>query len=164
MTAHASSARPRPTATRGHVEVTPIQCTGATVRRLARRITSFYEQHLLPSGLKLSQYSVLAHLSERPQSLLALSRRLEMDRTTLTRNLKPLLANRWIAEVGDTDARRRLLMLTPSGTRVRRQARVRWKSAQLALEKQLGRNSVARLHAQLDAALERLKAVLPKEN
>ncbi len=145
-------------------DVSPLKCTGATVRRLARRITSFYEQRMLPCGLKLSQYSLLANLSEHPQSLLALSRRMEMDRTTLTRNLKPLLANRWVAETAGDDARQRLLVLTGSGKRVRQQARDSWKTAQLALEKQLGTVSVARLHAELDHALEKLKAVLPDEN
>jgi DNA-binding MarR family transcriptional regulator len=145
-------------------EVSPLNCTGATVRRLARRMTSFYEQRLQPCGLKLSQYSLLANLSEQPQSLLALSRRMEMDRTTLTRNLKPLLASRWVAETRGDDARQRLLVLTARGKRVRQQARDSWKTAQLALEKQLGAASIARLHAELDQALEKLKAVLPDEN
>lgn len=127
-------------------------------------MTSFYEQHMLPHGLKLSQYSLLANLSEQPQSLLALSRRMEMDRTTLTRNLKPLLANRWVAEIAGDDARQRLLVLTTSGKRVRQQARESWRAAQVALERQLGAASIARLHAELDQTLEKLKAILPDEN
>ncbi len=146
------------------LEVLPLKCTGATVRRLARRITSFYELHLQQAGVKFSQYSLLAHLSEEPQSLLGLSRRLEMDRTTLTRNLRPLFESGWVAEVAGDDARQRLLVLTASGRRVRREARERWRSAQLALEKELGGALVARLHAQLDEALTKLKAVLPEEN
>lgn len=145
-------------------DVAPLKCTGATVRRLSRRMTSFYEQHLQRVGMTLSQYSLLAHLSEQPQSLLVLSRRMEMDRTTLTRNLKPLHAEGWIEEVRGGDARQRLLVLTKSGERARRDAREAWRSAQLALEKQLGADFVADLHQQVDRALARLKPALPEEN
>lgn len=145
-------------------EVLPLRCTGATVRRLARRLTAFYELRLRQAGVRLTQYSLLAHLSEEPQSLVALSRRLEMDRTTLTRNLAPLLARGWVAGVTGDDARRRLLVLTARGKRVRERARVSWKAAQQALDKQLGAARVARLHAQLDEALAKLKAALPDEN
>lgn len=164
MSARAAAARRSPARRQTAVsaEVLSLRCTGATVRRFARRITSFYEQRL--QGVKLSQYSVLAHLSDEPQSLQQLSRRLEMDRTTLTRNLKPLLANGWVSEVAGDDARQRLLALTAAGKRIRSQARESWRSAQAALERELGADFVARLHAQLDTALAKLKAVLPDQN
>jgi DNA-binding MarR family transcriptional regulator len=146
------------------MEVFPLQCTGASVRRLARRLTSFYEHHMRSTGLKLSQYSVLAHLPRQPQSLLELANRLEMDRTTLTRSLRPLVASGWVSEVPGDDARQRLLVLTAAGRRFRAEAQRSWKAAQLALEKQLGREIVAELHVQLDHALSQLKPVLPEEN
>lgn len=142
--------------------VFPLRCTGASVRRLARRITSFYERRM--HGLKLSQYSVLQHLSAEPRSLRQLSRRLEMDRTTLTRNLKPLIAKGWVGETSGDDARRRLVMLTPAGLRLRRRAHEDWKVAQHALDKELGHDFIAALHRQLDTALARLKPTLPDEN
>lgn len=142
--------------------VLPLACTGATVRRLARRITSFYESRL--PGLKLGQYSVLAHLGAEPQALCALSRRLEMDRTTLTRKLKPLIAAGWVRETSGADARQRLVALTPAGRRVRERARGHWRAAQAALAETLGRDFVPALHAHLDTALARLKPVLPDDN
>lgn len=160
-----TTAEPRRAISREHADadvVLPLKCTGATVRRFARRITSFYEQRL--EGMKLSQYSILAHLSDEPQSLRQLSRRLEMDRTTLTRNLKPLLANGWAAEITGDDARQRLLVLTTAGKRTRSRARESWKSAQGALERELGADFVAKLHTQLDTALAKLKTVLLDEN
>ncbi|HEY8553485.1 MAG TPA: MarR family winged helix-turn-helix transcriptional regulator [Burkholderiales bacterium] len=142
--------------------VPPLPCTGATIRRLARRITSFYESRM--PGLRLGQYSLLAHLGTEPQPLCALSRRLEMDRTTLTRNLKPLLAAGWVRETAGADARLRLVALTPAGRRVRERARTHWKTAQAELEETLGRDFVPVLHAHLDAALARLKPALPDDN
>ena len=142
----------------------PLPCTGARVRKVTRRMTSFYEEHLRAIGLRLSQYSVLAALSDQPQSLLQLAARLEMDRTTLTRSLKPLTAGGWVARVPGGDARQRMLVLTPAGKRLRKRAQVAWRAAQLALEAQLGRDFVANLNAQLERALTHLKPALGEDN
>ncbi|MBI3528433.1 MAG: winged helix-turn-helix transcriptional regulator [Betaproteobacteria bacterium] len=142
----------------------PLVCTGARLRRLTRRVTAFYEHHMRDSGLKLSQYSLLAQLSEDPQSLTTLADRMEIDRTTLTRSLQPLLEQGWVAESSGTDARQRLFVRTASGTRTRNAARKYWRQAQLALEQHLGQGFVANFHARLDQALSRLKPALPEDN
>jgi len=142
----------------------PIACTGARLRRLTRRVTSHYENHLRASGLKLSQYSLLAQLSDVPQSLTALAKRMEIDRTTLTRSLQPLLDQGMVGESSGSDARQRLFVLSASGMRMRAAARKQWRQAQLALEEHLGRDFVANLHTQLEQALSRLKPALPEDN
>ena len=142
----------------------PLACTGARLRRLTRRVTAFYEHHMRDSGLKLSQYSLLAQLSEVPQSLTALADRMEIDRTTLTRSLQPLLEQGLIGEPAGADARRRLFVLTADGLRARAGARKQWRQAQLALEEHLGRDFVANLHTRLEQALSRLKPALPEDN
>lgn len=142
----------------------PLPCTGARARRLTRRMTSFYEHYLRGVGITLPQYSLLACLSDSPQPLTQLAECLEMDRTTLTRNLRPLLDRGWVTEVIGQDARLRLLVLTRAGARFRARADKHWKSAQLALEDKLGRDFVAKLNAQLEQALSRLKLGLPDEN
>ena len=116
------------------------------------------------SGLRLSQYSVLANISDQKQTLLQLADRLDMDRTTLTRSLQPLVEQGWVAEVTGNDARQRWLVLTPEGKKFRRQAQVRWRDAQLALESQLGRDFVANLNLQMQRALSQLKPALPEAN
>lgn len=146
------------------VAIVPLPCTGGRLRKLTRRMTSFYEQHLRTIGLKLSQYSVLMNISTEPQTLLRLAARLEMDRTTLTRSLKSLVDAGWVAEVPSDDARQRMLVLTASGQRFRTEAQHVWREAQLALEEQLGRDFVADLNAQLERALSQLKPGLPEEN
>jgi DNA-binding MarR family transcriptional regulator len=139
-------------------------CTGARLRRLTRRVTAFYEHHMRDSGLKLSQYSLLAQLAEVPQSLTTLADRMEIDRTTLTRSLQPLLEQGWVAESSGTDARQRLFVRTASGTRAGNAARKYWRQAQLALEQHLGSDFVTNLHTQLEQALSRLKPALPEDN
>jgi DNA-binding MarR family transcriptional regulator len=144
--------------------VAPTECTAACMRRITRRMTAFYEPYLAPAGVSLSQYSLLSNLGEVAQSQTELANRLEMDRTTLTRNLKPLLAKRWVAMVAGDDARQRLFRLTPSGRKLRDAAHDRWKVAQNALETTLGAGLVANLHHELDQALAKLKPALPEEN
>jgi DNA-binding MarR family transcriptional regulator len=144
-------------------DAAPLPCTGARARRLTRRMTSFYEHHLRGVGITLPQYSLLMRLSDSPQPLTRLAECLEMDRTTLTRNLRPLLEQGWVAEVSGQDARRRLLVVTRAGARFRARAAKRWEQAQLALEDQLGRDFVAGLNARLEQALRRLKAAAPKD-
>src|ERR1700679_511521 len=95
--------------------VAPTACTAACMRRITRRMTAFYEPYLQPAGLTLSQYSLLSNLSDTAQSLSELAGLLEMDRTTLTRNLTPLLERGLVARVPGVDARQRLLHLTAEG-------------------------------------------------
>jgi DNA-binding MarR family transcriptional regulator len=142
----------------------PVACTGARLRRLTRRVTAHYEHHLRTTGLKLSQYSLLVHLSQRPESLSALADRMEIDRTTLSRNLQPLLDRGLVDETTGSDGRQRLFVLSANGARLRAAARKQWRQAQLALEHHLGRDFVANLHTQLEQALSRLKPALPEEN
>lgn len=142
----------------------PLACTGARMRKLTRRMTSFYGQYLRGIGITLGQYSILAHLGAEPQTLLQLADRLETDRTTLTRNLRALVGSGWVAEVPGGDARERRLVLTATGHKFRKQAHASWSRAQLALESQLGRDFAANLNAQLENALAKLKPALPEEN
>jgi DNA-binding MarR family transcriptional regulator len=164
MSHAASRAKTARCASPGEGPAWPVACTGARLRRLTRRVTAHYENHLRASGLKLSQYSLLAQLSRAPQPLTALAERMEMDRTTLTRSLQPLLDRGLVEESTGADARQRLFVLTASGARVRNAARTQWRQAQVSLEAHLGREFVANLHAQLEQALTRLKPALPEDN
>src|SRR3546814_8881467 len=68
-----------------------MRCTCAVLRRATRRLTQVYDEGMRPSGLKLTQYSVLNILAQAENpSITDLADRLMMDRTTLTRNLGPL--------------------------------------------------------------------------
>ena len=142
----------------------PLPCTGARLRRLTRRVTVFYEQHLRAAGVRLTQYSILAHLDRTPQPLTALAERLEMDRTSLTRGLRPLIESGWVSESRGEDARRHLFVLTSAGIAQRELAHEHWRVAQLALEDALERDFVAQLNQTLEDGLVRLKPALPEDN
>ena len=74
------------------LRLSPAECTCFRIRSAARRVTAIYTRHLAPTGLKISQFSLLGFIAaDGPVSIGRLSELLATDRTTLTRNLRPLL-------------------------------------------------------------------------
>jgi DNA-binding MarR family transcriptional regulator len=134
-------------------------CTCALLRRLNRRLTAVYDRTLAPLGLRVTQYSLLSNLRRSPQpTLTELAALLDMDRTTLTRNLKPLVDAGWVRmRQGGQDARARNAELTTAGRELLETARPLWRRAQDEINATIGRAEVARLHALADAALPRLR-------
>jgi len=77
------------------------------LRQAARHVTQFYDQVLAPSGLRTTQFSVLAKLHHLgPTTINNLAKDLVMDRTTLGRNILPLQRDGLIAAVRGTADRR----------------------------------------------------------
>ena len=66
------------------------ECNCLALRAAARHVTQFYDQVLAASGLRTTQFSILAKLKRKgPQTINALAGDLVMDRTTLGRNVLP---------------------------------------------------------------------------
>ena len=107
-------------------------CACLNLRAGARAVTQFYDEILKPSGLKVTQFSVLAAVATRgPASMTAISRALVMDRTTLTRNLKPLMDRGLVEDKKNSaDRRQRHISLTRAGTMALSKALPLWKQAQ----------------------------------
>jgi DNA-binding MarR family transcriptional regulator len=129
-------------------------CTCDRLRKLTRRITQHYDARLAPAGLRVTQYSLLAHLVHAgPTTMSALARLAEMDRTTLTRNLKPLADAGFVEVAAGADARSRVVSATARGREARSSARELWRRAQDEVNRALGADRVAALHAVLDLSL-----------
>lgn len=138
----------------------PQGCTNFKLRQLTRVVSRHYDAYIAGSGLKTSQYSLLSNVATHgPIRPVDLAARMRMDASTLTRNLKPLIAEGWVEMGEGADARSRLLTLTGNGHAKRDEARALWRKAQLALNERLGVERVLALHALLDDAL----AVLGEE-
>ncbi len=133
-------------------------CTCYRVRRLARRVTQIYDRVLAPSGLRVTQFALLARMAhDGPLAISALAAALDMDRTTLTRNLKPLVDAGLVELRADAaDARQRKARLTPDGEARHRVARALRRKAQDELNRTLGAAQVASLHHLLDGLVETL--------
>lgn len=136
---------------------TSLGCTCAKLRRLTRRITAVYDRELAAAGLRVTQFSLLAALrsdtgsSGGGISLTELAERMDMDRSTLSRNLRPLIDRGWAELVAHAqDARVRVARLTPQGLAQWQSARPHWKRAQNEVNATLGAAQVLQLHQQLD--------------
>lgn len=132
----------------------PKGCTNFKLRQLTRRVTQHFDRAMALTGLKITQYSLLSLVDKLgPLAPGALARHMEMEASTLTRNLRPLVAAGWVQLGEGADARSRLVQITPEGRALRTQAQRQWKAAQLALNQQMGAARVAALHSLLDQGL-----------
>jgi DNA-binding MarR family transcriptional regulator len=138
----------------------PLGCTCFKLRKLTRTMSRLYDQHMATVGLKTTQYSVLTNAAREALPVAELAERLGTERTTLTRNLKPLIDAQWITLEAGADSRQRIVTITAAGRVKVEQAAVAWRAAQDALEKLLGTGAVRSLHAQLDATMNQLTPLI----
>lgn len=114
-------------------------CTCANLRKATRVVTQIYDAALKPTGLRATQFTLLATVQktgELPMSHLADA--LGMERTTLTRNLKPLVSKGLVEIEHESDRRVRRVRLTGAGARTLKQARPSWEDAQSRVVESLG--------------------------
>jgi DNA-binding MarR family transcriptional regulator len=141
----------------------PQGCTNLQLRQLTRRVTQHYDARLSAAGLKTTQYSLLtAVLRLGPARPADLAAALKMDRSTLTRNLRPLIAAGWVDMAPGDDARSRAVSITAAGRAKRTEAQRHWKAAQESLNQALGVPRVAALHALIQESLALLAAGAPE--
>ena len=138
----------------------PNGCSNFKLRQLMRRVAQHYDAELGKAGLKTTQYSLLSQLARlgpiRPSGLAHV---LTIDPSTLTRNLKPLVAAGWITVATGSDARSHTLAITLTGRDKRNDGQRHWKAAQNALNALLGVEQVIALHVLIDRSLERFTAL-----
>ena len=129
-------------------------CIAVRLRLLNRVVTNFYDDALRPLGLKVSQLNILIVAAKlglaRPAQVCDI---LQLDASTLSRNVKPLQAHGWLEVVPDEDARAQPFRLTPQGKRLIEKAVPAWEEAQRQATELLGAEGVALL----DKAAKKLR-------
>jgi DNA-binding MarR family transcriptional regulator len=138
----------------------PLGCTCFKLRKLTRTVSRLYDQHMAAVGLKITQYSVLTNAAREALPVAELAERLGTERTTLTRNLKPLIEAQWITLETGADSRQRIVTITAAGRTKLAEACVAWRGAQSALEDLLGIAAVRALHARLDDTFNQLTPLI----
>lgn len=140
----------------------PLGCSSFKLRQLSRRVSQHFDRIVGAAGLKTTQYSLLSHVVRRePVRPGDLAVEMEMDASTLTRNLQPLVAQGWLVIGPGDDGRSRFVTSTPAGREKRAVAQLEWKRAQLAFNAQVGGERVARLHALIDECLAAMNEAPP---
>jgi len=110
-------------------------CACSALRRASRAVTQHYEKHFRSSGLRATQFTVLATLAQTgPLSISELSAQLGLDRTTLSRTLRLIEDQGWISACPHDDERVRKMTLTPKGLNKASTALTVWKRADVSVE------------------------------
>jgi DNA-binding MarR family transcriptional regulator len=140
------------------VEIKPIGCTNLKLRQLTRRVSQHYDAYLALVGIKTTQYSLLSTVQKLgPIQPSALARILEMDLSTLSRNMRPLIDRGLLVLSPGADARSRQVVVTEVGRALRDRAQKCWRAAQESINGLLGSSNVNALHALVDQSLAQLR-------
>ena len=123
------------------------ECLGFQARMLSRVITAVYDDALSQVGLKVSQFSVLTAIANREETRPAeLAKILEMDESTVSRNVERMCAKGWLRlEPGEDDRRSHRIRLTAQGMALIRKGYPAWQKAQRQVIRQLGADGVSAL-------------------
>lgn len=125
-------------------------CLCLQMRQTSRRLSQLYDEYLQPSGLRLTQVSLLvAIVLAQVVPLTRLADILALDRTTLARNLKPLEREELVEALPGADKRVHLIRLTRQGYQRLLQALPYWKQAQDEVMARLGSSQWEILRADL---------------
>jgi DNA-binding MarR family transcriptional regulator len=121
-------------------------CIAVRLRLLNLVVTNFYDDALRPLGLKISQLNILIVTAKlglaRPAQVCEI---LQLDASTLSRNVERMRAHGWLEVVPDEDARTQPFRLTPQGRRLIEKAVPAWEEAQRQASELLGDEGIALL-------------------
>jgi DNA-binding MarR family transcriptional regulator len=131
------------------------ECLAVRLRILNRVVTKIYDDGLRPLGVKTSQLNILVVTAKlglaRPAEV---CERLQMDTSTLSRNVERMMAKDWLEVVEDDDGRAQPFRLTAKGRRLLERAMPAWEKAQERVKKLIGVDTLA----SIDDAVQRIRA------
>jgi len=132
---------------------TPCYCS--SLRQASRYVTSFYDQMLSGAGLRVTQFAILSRLRSRPATVSRLAQGMVMDRTTLARNLQPLVRAELVTiKPSEQDRRERIVDLTAAGRNKVEEILPAWRRAQARFDEQFGAAQGAQLLATMRAVVD----------
>jgi DNA-binding MarR family transcriptional regulator len=122
------------------------QCIAARLRLVNRVVTNFFDEALRPLGAKVSQLNILIVTAKlglaRPAQVCQI---LQLDTSTLSRNVERMRAHGWLEVVPEEDARAQPFQLTPEGKQLIEKAVPAWEQAQQQAARLLGDEGIALL-------------------
>jgi len=122
------------------------ECLAVRVRRLGRVVTRIYDAALAPHGVTTAQLNLLAAIGVADgANQTALGRILDVEKSTLSRDLKRMEHLGWIRSGPASSGRGRSISIAPGGARLLTQVRPAWEKAQRSAQSQLGRGAFGQL-------------------
>ena len=133
-------------------------CAFGKIRLVSRFVTNLYADALKEGGITPVQFSMMTAIKILDgANVNALSDAIKMDRTTINRNLKPLVRDGYVIVNESSDRRERIIALSEEGMAVFEQGYGRWKEAQRDLETLLGEETWEALHTLLDTVIRKIR-------
>ncbi|MCA1404001.1 winged helix-turn-helix transcriptional regulator [Ensifer sp. IC3342] len=128
-------------------------CVMTRTRRISRVITGIYDQALRPHGVNASQFSLLVLIAKLGGASRAeIGRANHQDRSTLTRNLAPLLTEGLVEEmVSEAGGRSRPVIISEAGRQLLVSAAPAWRTAQVKATELIGEEGVAAIVSVADS-------------
>ena len=127
-----------------------LQCNCSFLRSATRALTQAYDEVLRPSGLRMTQFSMLSRASAVGEiSVSELADLMAMDRTTLGRNLRPLERDGLVRVDVGSDRRERLVTVTSAGAKVLAAALPLWEEVHRRFEGKVGKREAKELRMTL---------------
>lgn len=124
------------------------------MRKVTRAVTQYYDSILEPAGVRVTQFTLLVALfSTKGKTLTEIAESLVMDRTTLTRNLKPLEKMGLITTVQTSDKRSKAYVLTQQGEEIVERCVPLWQQAQNNVVNSLGEETYKDIVSKLSRML-----------
>ncbi len=121
------------------------ECLAQRVRQVGRVVSALYEKELRPAGVTVAQFNLLVALACGLRSAKELCERLQLEKSTVSRNLERMAGLGWVGSRPAGDGRSAELELTAAGRARLRAAHPGWKRAQAATRALLGSGALQRL-------------------
>ena len=129
------------------VDTIASECLAVRIRLLNRTLTSIFDDALRPLGVKVSQLNVLMVVAKRgPISPGEVARRLNMEKSTVSRNVDRMKSHRWLEVTESDSGRKQVLELASPGRKLIEKSLPFWKKAQAQTEAMLGQQGARSIH------------------
>ncbi len=133
------------------------ECLAVRVRLLNRTITGIYDEALRPLGMTVGQLNILVAVAKLgPISPGDVARRLNMEKSTLSRNVDRMRSHGWVVVLPGESGRNQLLGISPKGRKLLEKAVPLWKEAQARAKAMLGQRGARSIHRVADAVWAQL--------
>jgi DNA-binding MarR family transcriptional regulator len=136
------------------------RCACFNLRKATRAVTQYYDRNLEPAGIRATQFTLLVTLAcSTARTLTEMAEGLVMDRTTLTRNLKPIELSGLIHLVQTLDKRTKAYALTELGRKVLAQSIPLWEIAQGRVIQEFGQLKYNNLLLELEELQKKINGL-----
>ena len=127
-------------------------CYCIALRKASRKVSSLYDDALAEFDITVAQFSLMRRLQKgQPLSVTDLAERLDLDRSTVGRNVKLMERKGLILTETGEDLREARLRLSKTGEDLLQRSDPKWCQVQVDVETKLGTHGVQQLTALLNA-------------